>query len=211
MTPSRQEIDHPTSSSSSSTSPTTTVSSDSESRAREDLCGTDSHPVSVSSEHVERKERGDPLTKPTKNPKPPKKKDHELERSDPFCSEIPEWLQEFTENLVDDRVPERRDSHASSSHEPSLEPTSKRCEDLCKHCVYTHFPKDRHCEICQRTKITRAVCRRRIGRVVLRAEIFGDLITADYKVLGEGCESRNNHRYAVLVQHLATQWIQSYP
>ena len=44
MTPSRQEIDHPTSSSSSSTSPTTTVSSDSETRERENLCGTDSIP-----------------------------------------------------------------------------------------------------------------------------------------------------------------------
>ena len=40
---------------------------------------------------------------------------------------------------------------------------------------------------------------------------FGDLITADHKVLSEGCESRNNHRYAVVVQDLATQWIQSYP
>ena len=60
MTPSRQEIDHPTSSSSSSTSPTMTVSSDSETRAREDLCGIDSHPVSVSSKHVERKEQGEP-------------------------------------------------------------------------------------------------------------------------------------------------------
>ena len=57
MTPSRQEIDHPTSSSISSTSPTTTVSSDSGTFAREDLCGMDSNPVSVSSEHVERKER----------------------------------------------------------------------------------------------------------------------------------------------------------
>ena len=56
MTPSRQEIDHPTSSSSSSTSPTTTASSDSETRAREDLSGIDSHPASVSSSHVERKE-----------------------------------------------------------------------------------------------------------------------------------------------------------
>ena len=27
---------------------------------------------------------------------------------------------------MDDRVPERRDSHASSSHEPSLEPTPTR-------------------------------------------------------------------------------------
>ena len=57
MTPSRQEIDHPTSSSSSSTSPTTTVSSDSTTRAREDLSAIDSYPESVSCEHVERKER----------------------------------------------------------------------------------------------------------------------------------------------------------
>ena len=40
---------------------------------------------------------------------------------------------------------------------------------------------------------------------------FGDLITADHKVLSVGCESRNNHRYAVVVQDLATQWIQAYP
>ena len=37
------------------------------------------------------------------------------------------------------------------------------------------------------------------------------LIAADHKVLSEGCESRNNHRYAVVVQDLATQWMQSYP
>ena len=80
MTLTRQEIDHPTSSSSSSTSPTTTVSSDSETGAREDLSGIDSHPVSVSSEHVERKERGDPFSKPTKNPKPNKNEDHDIER-----------------------------------------------------------------------------------------------------------------------------------
>ena len=125
-----------------------------------------------------------------------------------MCSDIPEWLQEFRENLVDDRVPEHRDSHASSSHELSLEPTSSRSEDLGKHSVYIHFPKDRNCEICTRTKITRAPCRRRIGGAVPRAENVGDLITADHKVLSESCESRNNHRYAIV---LATQWIQSYP
>ena len=57
---------------------------------------------------------------------------------------------------MDDRVLEHRDSHASSSHELSSEPTSTRSVDLGKHSVYTHFPKDRNCEICQRTKITRA-------------------------------------------------------
>ena len=122
-----------------------------------------------------------------------------------------EWLQEFRENLVDDRVPEHRDSHANSSHESSLEPTPARSADLGKHSVYTHFPKDRNCEICQRTKITRAPCRRRIGGVVPRAENSGDSTTADHKVLNEEGESRNNHRYDVVVQDLATQWIQSYP
>ena len=126
-------------------------------------------------------------------------------------SEIPEWLQEFRRNLVDYRVPECRDSHASSSHAVSLEPTFKKREDLGKHSVYTHFPKDRNCEICQRTKITSAPCRRRIGGAVPRAENFDDLITADHKALSEGCESRTNHRYAVVVQDLATQWIQAYP
>ena len=217
MTHSRQEIDHPTSSSSSSTSPTTTVLSDSETREREDLSGIDSHPVPVPNSNVgEMIERRDPLLpKPTKTPKP-NKEETTIERGDPLCSdscrassEILEWLQEFRENLVDDRVPERRDPRASSSHKPSSEPM--RSVDLGKHSVYIRFPKDRNCEICQRTKITRAPCRRRIGGAVLRAENFGDLITADHKVLSEVCESRNNHRYAIVVQDLATQWIQSCP
>ena len=212
MTPSKQESNHPTSSSSSSTSPTTTVLSDSETRGREDLSGIDSHPVPVSSSHVDVMiDQGNLMKpKPTKNPKP-NKDETTIDRGDPLCSEIPEWLQEFRENLVDDRVPKHRDSHASSSHEVSLEPTCSRSADLGKHSVYTHFPKDRNCEIFQRTKITRAPCRRRIGRVVPRAEKFGDLITADHKVLSESCESRNNNRYAIVVQDLATQWIQSYP
>ena len=112
------------------------------------------------------------------------------------------WMMEF---------PEHRDSHASSSHEVSLEPTPTRSEDLGKRSVYTHFPKDRNCEICKRTKITRAPCRRRNGGAVPRAQNFGHLITADHKVLSDNCESRNNHQCAIVVQDLATQWIQSYP
>ena len=45
-----------------------------------------------------------------------------------------------------------------------------------------------------RTKITRAPCRRRTGEAVLRAGEFGDLITADHKVLNEKGESRNIQR-----------------
>ena len=112
---------------------------------------------------------------------------------------------------MDDEIPIHGGSHASSSHEASLEPTTKRREDLSKHNVHTHFPKDRNCEICKRTKITRASCRRRNGEPVPRAAKYGDLITADHKVLSDNCKSRNNHRYAVVVKDLATQWIQAYP
>ena len=47
--------------------------------------------------------------------------------------------------------------------------------------------------------------------MVPRAETFGDLITAYHKNLSEESESRNNHRYSLVVQDLATQWVQSYP
>ena len=130
-------------------------------------------------------------------------KDSKKEQSESLCSEIPEWLHEFRENLVDDEIPVLGDSHASSSHEVSLEPIFKRREDLGKHSVYTHFPEDRNCEICKRTKITRAPCGRRNSGAVPRAENFGDLITADHKVLSENCESRNNLSCAVVVQDLS--------
>ena len=98
----------------------------------------------------------------------------------------------------------------SSTREHASEP-EKSVSGSGKHRIETHFPKDKDWENCKRTKITRAPCRRRSGEAVPRAANFGDLITADHRVLSEGCESRNNHRYAVVIQDLATQWIQSYP
>ena len=53
-----------------------------------------------------------------------------------MCSDIPECLQEFRVNWVDNEIPEQGDSHASSPHEASLEPTFKRREDLGKHSVF---------------------------------------------------------------------------
>ena len=67
-----------------------------------------------------------------------------------------------------------------------------------KHSVYMHFPpKDPTCDICLKTKTTRASCRICAGTVGPKAEIFGELITADHKTLSEESESRNNHRRAV--------------
>ena len=125
------------------------------------------------------------------------------------CRMAAEWPQEFREKLVDERVREHGDSHASSSHEPSGEPKRRLVPG--NQSDFTHFPKDRNCEICQRPNFTWPLTRRRTGEVVPRAEKFGDLTTADHKILGEGRESRNNHRYAVVVQDLGTQWIRSFP
>ena len=113
-------------------------------------------------------------------------------------------------NLMEPEFPVPSDSQASSSHETSLE-TMRRVVSG-NHSIYTHFPTDEKFEIFQRTRITRAPCRRRIDGVVPRAEFFGDLITADDKILSDGTESRHCHRYSIVVQDLlATQWFQSYP
>ena len=208
-TPMKQESH---SSSSSSSSPSSPTVGDLSVREREDVTNSDISPVPVS-ELVDDSSGRPDETQANKIPKT-NKKETTIARGDPLCcddSEIPEWLQEFRGILVDDEIPLQGGSHASSSHEVSLEPTTKRREDLGKHNVHTHFPKDRNCEICKRTKITRAPCRRRNSGEVPRAVNFGDLITADHKVLSDNCESRNNHRYAVVVQDLATQWIQAYP
>ena len=88
----------------------------------------------------------------------------------------------------------RLPASAHSSQESDLEHLVKVASR--KHCIYTHFPIDQNCEVCT-------------GEAVPRAKKFGDLITAHHKVLNQGSESRRNHRYAVVVQDLATQWIQS--
>ena len=84
----------------------------------------------------------------------------------------------------------------SSSHVLPMESRAKVELGSGKHSVFTHFSKDPNCDICLKTNITRASCRRRAGTVVPRAEYFGGLITADHKVLSEKSESRNNHRFA---------------
>ena len=133
-TPSRQESRCSTSSSSSSSSPTTATSSDSETRDREDRIESDISPVTVSTKVDDR--TGQPVVNQANKIPKPHKKEPKIERDSPLCSDTQEWLQEFREILVDDRVlPERGDSHASSFHEVSLEPTFKRREDLGSKCA----------------------------------------------------------------------------
>ena len=86
-TPMKQESRSSSSSSSSSSSPTV---GEIQVREREDATNSDISPVQVSNSVDDRSEQPDETT---------------IERGNPSDSEIPEWLQEFRENLVDDEIP----------------------------------------------------------------------------------------------------------
>ena len=105
-----------TSSSTSSSTPTPPTS------ATQDIEDSIPDPAPIECESEDRQARGTPLHEPDEIPKPNKFMNHEYARRDPLQSDISEWLQEFRENIVDERVPEHRDLYASSSHGSSLEP-----------------------------------------------------------------------------------------
>ena len=129
-TPMKQERH---SSSSSSSSPSSPTVGDLSVREREDVTDNDISPVPVS-EFVDDRSGKPEEIQANEFPKS-NKKETTIERGNLCDSEIPEWLQEFRENLVDDESPLQGGSHASSSHEVSLEPTTKRREDSGEHSV----------------------------------------------------------------------------
>ena len=125
-------------------------------------------------------------------------KQDRMETEDPTQG-IPDWLQEFT------AIPEEVNSDSEVS---AKVPDKSRFRN---HSVLFILQRIDIATYALRTKITRSPCRRLHEETIPRAENFGDLKTADHKVVNEEGVSRNNHRYAVVVQDLATQWIQSFP
>ena len=82
---------------------------------------------------------------------------------------------------------------------------SSRSSGMCN--ILTYFPRYGISEICRWIKITRDPHRRRVKNDISSAPKFGDIITTDHKVLSEEGESRNNHRYAVVVQDSAMRCV----
>ena len=98
---------------------------------------------------------------------------------------LPQWWQN-SQNIG--KTKECQHQGKTSQDSDSERPT-KLVSKSRKHSVFTHLPTDRNCEICLRTKMTRAPCRRRTGEAVPQAEKIGDVVTADHEVLNE----RVNH------------------
>ena len=107
------------------------------------------------------------------DPPPKKKNEDNNQASEDQLGDLLEWLEEFTDGLENTEVAEPANISQDSDSE---RPTKVACK---KHGIKTHFSEDRNCEVCKRTKMMRAPCRRRTGEAVPRAEKFGHLITAD--------------------------------
>ena len=102
--------------------------------------------------------------------------------------DLPRWLQEFANHLRDTEVP-------TLANMTRIRKIFRKWQPGITVLKVTT----------QKTEIARP------GEVVPGAENFGDLMPEDHKVLFREDASRNNHRHAVVVQDLTTQWIQSYP
>ena len=200
------------SASSSSTAPSPTSPSSSSQDSVFDVNKYTENPAQEKSGSTSGELRGDPLHETTETENKNQNGESEEVQRDNTSHELRDWPQEFRENLVDESTstepwgnPEQGSQDTSkSSQELPMERRAKVEPGAGKHSVKTHFPKDPNCDICLKTKITRASCRSRTGTVVPRAEHVGDLMTADHQVLYEESESRYNHRKAVVVQDLAT-------
>ena len=84
--------------------------------------------------------------------------------SDDRLRDLPEWLEEFTDNLEDTVVPAL--AHVSQDSD-SERPTKVASRE---HSIHTRFQKDRNCEVCLRTNMSRVPCRKRAGEALPRAE-----------------------------------------
>ena len=67
--------------------------------------------------------------------------------------------------------------------------------------------KCRDCDVCWRTKRNVLLQKANWWSSTTRKK-FGNSIKADHELMNEGCESRDSHRYAVVVQNVVTQCVQ---
>ena len=80
-----------------------------------------------------------------------KRKMDDIRDADDLLRDFPEWLEGFTDNLEDTEV----HAPAHISQDSDSRRRTKVVSKSRKHCSYTHLPKDRNCEFCLRTKMTR--------------------------------------------------------
>ena len=119
--------------------------------------------------------------------------------SDDRLRDLPEWLEEFTDRTQKCLCPQ-------TLLRTQIRNVLRKWHRNQGSTVFTLSS--------QKTEIEKCVCEPNVqgllaedalAKQYLEQKKFGDVITADHKVLNEEGESRNNHQYAVMVQDFATQ------
>ena len=117
--------------------------------------------------------------------------------------DIPAWLEDFSENIAE------KSFRHPWTHPQVLLKNQKQQRRKKWNLENTVFIiTSRRTEIAKYAREPRSQGRlagNALGKATLRAESFGDFMTANHKVLNEGRASHHNHRYAVVVLDLATR------
>ena len=95
---------------------------------------------------------------------------------------------------------------------PRRKPNRKPQPPKGKHNVFTHYPKDPNCPVCNQCKIQHQPCR--VSKTKPESEEkpkkFGDRLTADHTINPHGKTGRKGETVALIIQDEATSWVQGY-
>ena len=111
-------------------------------------------------------------------------KNGKKDKKDPLAH-MPFWLEDFTDDLIPTEVPAPAEVPAPVhiSQDSDSEYSTKVATKSRTHSIFTHFQRRKLRRLLENKKITKTSCRRRGDEALPGAEKFGDLITADHKVL----------------------------
>ena len=106
-------------------------------------------------------------------------------------------------------------SHIMKSDSPEV-PNEMGKPSKHHHNLITHFPYDLNCEICQHCKIQKSQHRRGTNKSDqiqhrTKATKFGEHLTADHAIVGNGEAGRHGERVALIIRDEATGWLKAYP
>ena len=79
-----------------------------------------------------------------------------------------------------------------------------------KHNIFTHFPKDPNCPICNETKIQRARCAEKTAHEpedLPEPKQFGDALTADHATVNEDDGERDRDKVTMVILDKFSKWL----
>ena len=207
----------------STSSSTSSTPASSTSSARDSVFGVSRYmenPATERSGSTSEELRGNPLHRLTETKNTNKNEGHEEVQSD-LLHELPDWLQEFRETFGRWKQSFRATVKSGASTSRHFQffswitngVASKSGTSVRASIVSTHtLRKAQYCDICLKTNITRLILQKTCWYSRAQSGKFWWFDNCGSQlILREGNESRKNHRYVVVVQDLATQWLQSFP